>query len=85
MLWQNHFFSAPEVLNEELALPQTDIWMLGVLIYVMLSGKLPFQGEDESETRQNISFVRYRFEHLYEGVSQEGVRFVMLIFKRNPT
>lgn len=77
-------FLAPEVLAEEPAYPQTDIWSVGVLTYVMLSGTVPFRGADENETRQNTLFVRYRFEHLYSEVSQEGVRFVMLIFKRHP-
>lgn len=78
------FITAPEVLNHEPAFPTTDIWSLGVLTYVMLSGISPFRGEDENETRQNILFVRYRFEHLYQEISQEGVRFVMLLFKRQP-
>lgn len=72
------------MLSEEPAIPQTDIWTVGVLTYVMLSGKLPFSGEDENETRQNILFVRYRFEHLFKEVSQEATRFLMLLFKRHP-
>lgn len=75
---------APEVLTQEPAFPTSDIWSLGVLTYVMLSGMSPFRGQDENETRQNILFVRYRFEHLYQEVSQEAVRFVMLLFKRQP-
>lgn len=78
------YLPAPEVLNDEPAFPQTDIWSLGVLTYVMLSGTLPFRGEDENESRQNINFVRYRFEHLYKEVSQEATRFLMLVFKRSP-
>ncbi|XP_022920655.2 obscurin isoform X3 [Onthophagus taurus] len=77
-------YMAPEVLAEEPAFPLTDIWSLGVLMYVMLSGTLPFKGEDLNETKQNILFVRYRFENLYQEVSQEGVRFLMLVFKRHP-
>ncbi|XP_050295068.1 obscurin-like isoform X13 [Anthonomus grandis grandis] len=77
-------YVAPEVLAEEPAFPQTDIWSVGVLTYVMLSGTVPFRGTDEQETRQNILFVRYRFEHLYQEVSQEATRFIMLLFKRQP-
>ncbi|XP_076264330.1 obscurin isoform X30 [Rhynchophorus ferrugineus] len=77
-------YISPEVLAEEPAYPQTDIWTVGVLTYVMLSGTVPFRGTDEQETRQNILFVRYRFEHLYQEVSQEATRFIMLLFKRQP-
>lgn len=77
-------FLAPEVLAEEPAFPQTDIWTVGVLTYIMLSGTVPFRGGDENESRQNILFVRYRFEHLFQEVSQEATRFLMLLFKRHP-
>ncbi|XP_066901444.1 obscurin isoform X2 [Halyomorpha halys] len=77
-------FSAPEVLCQEPAYPQSDIWSVGVLTYVMLSGVSPFLGESVGETRQNINFVRYRFEHLYKELTQEATRFLMLLFKRAP-
>ncbi|XP_064214160.1 obscurin isoform X5 [Tribolium castaneum] len=77
-------YMSPEVLNEEPAFPQTDIWTVGVLTYIMLSGVTPFKGVDENETKQNITFVRYRFEHLYKEITQESTRFLMLLFKRQP-
>lgn len=77
-------YRAPEVLNEEAAFPQTDIWTVGVLMYVLFSGVSPFRGEDANETRQNISFVRFRFEYLFKELSQEATRFLMLVFKRMP-
>ncbi|XP_031365474.1 obscurin isoform X3 [Apis dorsata] len=78
-------YRAPEVYNEEPAHPQTDIWMVGVLMYILLSGISPFRGKDPDETRQNILFVRYRFEYLYKELSQEATRFLMLVFKRAPS
>ncbi|XP_076638516.1 obscurin isoform X8 [Colletes latitarsis] len=78
-------YRAPEIYNEEPAHPQTDVWMVGVLMYVLLSGIPPFRGKDPDETRQNILFVRYRFEHLFKELSQEATRFLMLLFKRAPS
>ncbi|XP_066587325.1 obscurin isoform X2 [Prorops nasuta] len=78
-------YRAPEVYSDEMAYPQTDIWMVGVLTYVLLSGVSPFRGKDADETRQNITFVRYRFEHLFKELSQEATRFLMLVFKRAPS
>lgn len=77
-------YLAPEVLNEEPAYPQSDIWSVGVLTYVLLSGISPFRGADDEETKANITFERYRFEHLYKGVSPELTRFLLFVFKRTP-
>ena len=81
----NLYFSAPEMLNDEPVFPQSDIWSLGVVTYVLLSGVSPFRGENNEETRQNVLFVRYRFEHLFKELSQEATRFLMLVFKRSPS
>ncbi|CAH2103000.1 unnamed protein product [Euphydryas editha] len=77
-------YKAPEIINDEAAYPQTDIWSLGVLTYILLSGTSPFRGADDGETKQNICFVRYRFEHLYKEITQEATRFLMLVFKKVP-
>jgi hypothetical protein len=44
----------------------------------------PFRGNDSEETRQNVTFVRYRFEYLYKELTQEATRFLILVFKRAP-
>ncbi|XP_054736972.1 obscurin isoform X2 [Anastrepha obliqua] len=78
-------FQSPEMVNEEPIFPQSDIWSVGVLTYLLLSGKSPFRGVDEYDTKQNISFARYRFENLYSEVTPEATRFIMYLFKRHPT
>lgn len=78
-------FQPPEMINDEPIFPQSDIWSLGALTYLLLSGCSAFRGADEYETKQNISFVRYRFENLFKEVTPEATRFIMLLFKRHPT
>lgn len=76
--------TAPELLNDEAAHPQTDIWSVGVLTYLLLSGTSPFRGHTAEETKQNISYVRYRFDNLYKEITPEATRFIMFLFKRAP-
>ena len=66
-----------------MAFPNTDIWSLGVLAYVLMTGVGPFAAATEDELKDNIQCVRYRFEHLPSTATQEATRFLMLIFKRS--
>lgn len=43
-------YMAPEILHGEVASIQSDLWALGVLLYEMLTGKLPFAGRTFFET-----------------------------------
>ena len=78
------FTLAPEILEEAQAFPQSDMWSLGVLLYVLLSGQLPFKGETAEETKANILDVKFKFEWLYNEVTMEATRLLMWIFKRTP-
>ena len=78
------FTLAPEILEEAQAFPQSDMWSLGVLLYVLLSGQLPFKGESAEETKANILDVKFKFEWLYNEVTMEATRLLMWMFKRTP-
>merc|ERR1712001_638388 len=80
----NFDYAAPEILEEAQAFPQSDVWSLGVLLYVLMSGQLPFKGESPEETKDNILQVRFKFEYLYKECTMEGTRLLMWIFKKAP-
>ena len=75
---------APEIIEEAQAFPQSDIWSFGVLLYVLLSGQLPFKGDSAEETKDNTLNVKFKFEYLYKEVTMEATRLIMWIFKRSP-
>ncbi|GAB6018704.1 hypothetical protein CHUAL_000380 [Chamberlinius hualienensis] len=80
----NAEYLAPEVLSGEDVSIHADVWMLGVLTYILLSGVSPFKGETAKDTTNNVTYVRYRFEHLHKEITQESQRFLMAIFKKTP-
>ncbi len=48
-------YLSPEVLLKSQAPnPKIDIWAMGVVVYIMLTGKFPFEGKDFEETRAKI-------------------------------
>ncbi|XP_072138335.1 death-associated protein kinase 2 isoform X1 [Mobula birostris] len=55
-------FVAPEIVNyEPLGLP-ADMWSIGVITYILLSGASPFLGETKQETLANISAMNYELD-----------------------
>lgn len=53
---------APEVLDGNYD-TKVDIWSLGVLLYVFMSGYLPFQGDNRNDVFYKIQNAKYHFNH----------------------
>lgn len=54
-------YVSPEQLHEAASVgPSTDIWSLGVLIYEMLSGRLPFEGRSLPELFMRVVECKYQ-------------------------
>ncbi|KAF4077955.1 hypothetical protein AMELA_G00193800 [Ameiurus melas] len=79
-------FLAPEVVNFDFVSFPTDMWTLGVVTYMLLSGLSPFLGDDDSETLNNVLTVNWYFdEETFEHVSAEAKDFIsnLLIKERS--
>ncbi|ETN69439.1 immunoglobulin I-set domain protein, partial [Necator americanus] len=55
-------FCAPEVVNYQPVGLCTDMWTLGVITYVLLSGLSPFLGDSDEETLANVSAADWDFD-----------------------
>ncbi|CAL1592635.1 unnamed protein product [Knipowitschia caucasica] len=70
-------FLAPEVINYEFVSFPTDMWSLGVITYMLLSGLSPFLGDDDNETLNNILACQWNFEEEeFTDVSDEAKDFI---------
>ncbi|MCJ8749688.1 hypothetical protein PDJAM_G00179310 [Pangasius djambal] len=58
-------YIAPEIINYEPLSTAADMWSIGVITYILLSGLSPFQGETNEETLKNILEMKYEFEPHY--------------------
>ena len=62
-------FMAPEVLNYNYDF-KADVWSLGVIAYMLLTGKKPFEGETEEELKEKIRYHEPDYTglaHYYDG------------------
>ncbi|XP_067833482.1 death-associated protein kinase 2-like, partial [Heptranchias perlo] len=55
-------YIAPEIINYEPLGPPADMWSVGVITYILLSGLSPFQGDTDNETLSNIVRLNYEME-----------------------
>lgn len=70
-------FVAPEIINYEPIGYQTDMWSIGVICYVLLSGLSPFMGECDADTFNNIMRAEYDFDDdSFDIVSEEAKDFI---------
>jgi len=74
-------YMAPEVVNRKGHDYVADWWSYGVLMFEMLTGKLPFSGEDRKETMHQIMKARLSMPTFF---SQEAQSLLRVLFKRNP-
>eukprot|EP00009_Paramoeba_aestuarina_P009373 CAMPEP_0201521404 /NCGR_PEP_ID=MMETSP0161_2-20130828/14402_1 /ASSEMBLY_ACC=CAM_ASM_000251 /TAXON_ID=180227 /ORGANISM="Neoparamoeba aestuarina, Strain SoJaBio B1-5/56/2" /LENGTH=527 /DNA_ID=CAMNT_0047920037 /DNA_START=58 /DNA_END=1638 /DNA_ORIENTATION=+ len=78
-------YVAPEVLTDDLYGREVDMWSVGVITYVLLSGFPPFYSENIKELFQQIMIAKYDFPPQYwSTVSDPAKDFVRKLLVRNP-
>ena len=92
------YYVAPEVLRFEYG-PESDVWSVGVITYLLLCGSVPFDGASEKEVLQNVlagkashggaDYLNYDLierdeEHPLHGRSRDCVDFLAALLDRDP-
>ncbi|XP_065818245.1 striated muscle preferentially expressed protein kinase [Labrus bergylta] len=77
-------YMSPEMLKSDVVGPPADIWSVGVLTFIMLSGRSPFIENDPQETEARIQAAKFDLSKLYQNVSQSASLFLKKILCSYP-
>ena len=77
------YYVAPEVLKKEYD-ERCDVWSIGVLLYILLSGKPPFDGDDDTEITNRVKKGKYDLHSgQWKSVSQEAKSLIQKMLTYN--
>ncbi|KAK5968521.1 Twitchin [Trichostrongylus colubriformis] len=78
-------FAAPEVANGDPVGYFTDMWSVGVLSYILLSGLSPFAGENDEETLKNVKKCDWNMDDpIFNQVSDNAKDFIRKLLVAEP-
>uniref|UniRef100_A0A452HGZ4 Protein kinase domain-containing protein n=1 Tax=Gopherus agassizii TaxID=38772 RepID=A0A452HGZ4_9SAUR len=70
-------YYGPEVQQHDVVSTATDMWSLGALVYILLSGINPFIAETNQQTIENIISAEYNFDdEAFKDISIEAMDFI---------
>eukprot|EP00531_Pseudo-nitzschia_arenysensis_P001353 CAMPEP_0116137368 /NCGR_PEP_ID=MMETSP0329-20121206/12212_1 /TAXON_ID=697910 /ORGANISM="Pseudo-nitzschia arenysensis, Strain B593" /LENGTH=531 /DNA_ID=CAMNT_0003632281 /DNA_START=264 /DNA_END=1859 /DNA_ORIENTATION=+ len=79
------FFVSPEILMRQPYDQQSDMWSVGCIIFLLLSGNLPFMGRSQKELFRKIVSGKYEFKEAdWGGVSPDAKDLVQKCLVLNP-
>uniref|UniRef100_A0A671M8T8 Myosin light chain kinase, smooth muscle n=1 Tax=Sinocyclocheilus anshuiensis TaxID=1608454 RepID=A0A671M8T8_9TELE len=77
-------FVAPEVINYEAISYPTDMWSIGVICYILVSGLSPFMGDNDNETLANVTSATWDFEdEAFDEISDQAKDFISSLLKKD--
>ncbi|XP_071499533.1 uncharacterized protein [Diadema antillarum] len=70
-------FVAPEVVSFEPIAHPTDMWSVGVICYILLSGLSPFMGDNDNDTLNNVTMGDWDFDdEVFDNISCQAKDFI---------
>jgi len=78
------YYVAPEVLDGRYA-EKSDVWSIGVIMYILLCGSPPFSGNDTVAVLDSVKRARPQFDKKeWKNISGEAKQFLKALLTRDP-
>jgi calcium-dependent protein kinase len=78
------YYIAPEILAGEYN-EKCDLWSVGVILYILLCGRPPFDGENDDEILENVSKGIYKISGpIWSRMSSDGIDLVKKMLTFDP-
>ena len=77
-------YMAPEVFNKKYN-EKCDVWSCGVILYILLYGKFPFEGKDQNEVINNIKLGKINFDNSFINISSDVKNLLIKLLEVNPS
>ena len=68
---------APEIVQEQTYNTKVDIWSVGVIAHILLSGSPPFFGKSKMEIYKSIVKDKPKFGRVMDSLTPEAIQFTM--------
>jgi len=77
------YYVAPEVLNGKYGV-ECDCWSIGVMLYIILSGLLPFSGSTPESVFRQVKEADYHFDHKeFEKISPAAIDLISHLLEKD--
>ncbi len=77
-------YTAPEILRGERATTQSDLYSLGILMYEVLTGKLPFEGSVEMVVNGHLMGIVNPPHHINPEIPESLSNFIVKMLEKSP-
>lgn len=68
------YYIAPEILNKTGYDERCDVWSIGVILYILLTGKPPFDGDGDEEITEQVKVGNVNFnDQIWNMISTEAM------------
>jgi calcium-dependent protein kinase len=80
------YYVAPEILEKNYD-EKCDLWSIGVLTYILISGKPPFNGTNDKEIFEKVKIGEIDFDKypIFSKVSKEVKDFITKLLTKDPS